>query len=116
MHLSAQQLAQFSSDGFLFLPNVFSESEVALLRDEAEKIYATQREEVWREKSGAPRTAFAAHTYNEAFGLLGRDKRLVQPVEDLFGEKVYMVRLGYWLRLLGGLADLIFCLDRLIDL
>ena len=43
-----------------------------MLRAEAEAIYATDREEVWREKSGAPRTAFAAHTYNEAFRLPGR--------------------------------------------
>jgi hypothetical protein len=34
--------------------------------DEAEQIYATNRQEVWREKTGAPRTAFAVHTYNEA--------------------------------------------------
>ena len=28
-----------------------------MLRDEAEAIYATNRQEVWREKTGAPRTA-----------------------------------------------------------
>ena len=57
---------------------------------EAEAIYRTDRQEVWREKSGAPRTAFAAHTYNEAFRLLGAHPRLIEPVEQLFGEKVYM--------------------------
>ena len=46
--------------------------------------------EVWREKSGAPRTAFAAHLYNEAFGLLGAHPRMIDPVEQVFGEKVYM--------------------------
>ena len=53
-------------------------------------IYDTDRKEIWREKSGAPRTAFAAHTYNEGFGLLGRHPRLINPVEQLFGEKLYM--------------------------
>ena len=43
-----------------------------MLRSEAEAIYRSDRQEIWREKSGAPRTAFAAHTYNEAFRLLGR--------------------------------------------
>ncbi|WP_119681073.1 phytanoyl-CoA dioxygenase family protein [Indioceanicola profundi] len=90
MKLSPQQLADFDEQGWLFLPECFSEEEVALLRREAQAIYATDRQEVWREKSGAPRTAFAAHTYNDAFGILGRHPRLIEPVEQLFGEKLYM--------------------------
>ena len=61
-----------------------------ILRSEAEEIYETDRKEVWREKSGAPRTAFAAHTYNEAFRRLGAHPRLIEPVEQLFGEPLYM--------------------------
>ena len=90
MQLTAQQLKQFAEEGWLFLPDCFSEDEVAILRDEAEGIYDTNRPEVWREKSGAPRTAFAAHLYNEAFGLLGAHPRMIDPVEQIFGEKVYM--------------------------
>ena len=41
------------------------------MRDDAEAILKLDRKEVWREKSGAPRTAFAAHTFNETFRLLG---------------------------------------------
>ena len=65
MRLTKQQLKDFDEQGWIFLPGCFSEEEVAALRDEAEAIYRTDRKEVWREKSGAPRTAFAAHTYNE---------------------------------------------------
>lgn len=90
MRLSPDQLAAFDDDGWLFLPECFSAEEVDVLRAEARAIYATQRQEVWREKSGAPRTAFAAHTYNEAFRLLGAHPRLIEPVEQLFGEKLYM--------------------------
>ena len=90
MQLSAQQLEQFADEGYLFLPDWFLEEEVAVLRDEAERIYASNRQEVWREKTGAPRTAFAAHTYNEAFHLLGTHPRLIRPVEQVFGEKLYM--------------------------
>ena len=90
MPLTAQQLRQFAEEGYLFLPGCFSEEEVAVLRDEAEQIYATNRQEVWREKTGAPRTAFAAHTYNEAFRLLGHHPRLIRPVEQVFGERLYM--------------------------
>jgi ectoine hydroxylase len=88
--LSETQLADFDREGWLFLPGCFSEAEIAALAEEAEAIYATEREEVWRESSGAPRTAFAAHTYNEAFRLLGAHPRLVGPVSQLFGEPVYM--------------------------
>jgi ectoine hydroxylase len=90
MKLTSQQLKDFDEQGYLFLPNCFSEEEIAALRSEAEKIYATDRQEVWREKTGAPRTAFAAHTYNEAFRILGAHPRLTEPVEQLFGEKLYM--------------------------
>src|SRR5262245_24108033 len=69
MTLTPEQLKDFDELGYLFLPHCFSEEEVAVLRQEAENIYKTDRKEVWREKSGAPRTAFAAHTYNEAFRL-----------------------------------------------
>src|SRR6266403_1977458 len=90
MPLTAQELRQFAEEGYLFLPGCFSEEEVAILRDEAEQIYATNRQEVWREKTGAPRTAFAAHTYNEAFRRLGNHPRLIHPVEQLLGEQLYM--------------------------
>jgi len=88
--LTPEQLKDFDELGYLFLPDCFSPAEVAALRSEAEKIYQSDRQEVWREKSGAPRTAFAAHTYNEAFRLLGAHPRLIEPVEQLFGEKLYM--------------------------
>lgn len=90
MQLTAQQLREFDELGYVFMPNCFSEDEVAVLRAEAEEIYKTDREQVWREKTGAPRTAFAAHTYNEAFRILSRHPRLVEPLRQLFGEDVYV--------------------------
>jgi len=90
MQLDAKQITQFNQEGWLFLPGCFSEEEVGILRSEAEIIFKLERPQIWREKSGAPRTAFAAHTYNEAFGLLARHPRLIAPVEQLFGEQLYM--------------------------
>ena len=71
MKLTPAQLEQFHTEGWLFLPELFSQEEVDFLAREAVNIYDANRPEVWREKSGAPRTAFAAHLYNEAFRLLG---------------------------------------------
>ncbi len=90
MKLDARQLKEFDDQGYLFLPSCFSDEEVAALRSEAEAIYKTDRQEVWRESTGAPRTAFAAHTYNEAFRLLSCHPRLVEPLRQLFGEEVYV--------------------------
>ncbi len=90
MKLTQEQLDQFHTEGWLLLPELFTPEEVDLLRQEAEAIYTQHRPEIWREKSGAPRTAFAAHTYNEAFRLLGAHPRMIAPVEQVFGEKLYM--------------------------
>jgi len=90
MKLTEEQRAEFDEQGFLFLPDQFSEKEVSVLRAEADEIFKTKRKEIWYESSGAPRTAFAAHTYNEAFGILGAHPRLIEPVSQLFDEQLYM--------------------------
>jgi ectoine hydroxylase len=90
MKLSAEQLRQFDELGYLFLPSCFSEDEVALLRSEGEDILRQERQEVWREKTGAPRTAFAAHTFNEVFRLMAHHPRLVEPLRQYFNDEVYV--------------------------
>jgi len=90
MQLSSAEIKTFDEQGFLFFPSCFSEEEVAALRSEAETILKSHRQEVWREKTGAPRTAFAAHTYSEAFRLMAHHPRLIEPLVQLFGEGVYV--------------------------
>lgn len=90
MSLTAAQLEEFDREGYLFMPGCFTKAEMSLLASEAETIYAEDRKEVWRETSGAPRTAFAAHTYNEAYRRLGAHPRLIEPVTQLLNEDVYM--------------------------
>jgi len=91
MHLTPAQLAEFDREGFIALPDLFAPDEVALLRREADRIYAEPRQEVVREKDGStPRTAFAAHTYNEAYRRLGRHPWLIRPIEQILGGKLYM--------------------------
>ena len=90
MRLTPEQIDHFHTEGWLFLPELFTPAETALLAREAVAIFDAPREEIWREKSGAPRTAFAAHTYNEAFRLLGAHPRLIAPIEQVFGEQLYM--------------------------
>jgi ectoine hydroxylase len=90
MTLSKEQLKAFDEQGYVFFPNCFSEEEIALLRAEADRILKLDRPEIWREKTGAPRTGFAAHTFSPVFSLLARHPRLVEPLRQLFGEEVYV--------------------------
>ncbi len=90
MRLNPEQIRSFDEQGFVFFPNCFSEEEIALLRDEAESILKLDRQEIWREKTGAPRTAFAAHTFSEMFSLLARHPRLIEPLRQIYGEDVYI--------------------------
>ena len=90
MNLTKEQLEEFDKSGYLFFPGLFSPDEAALLKKESQNVYASDRKEVWRESSGVARTAFAAHTYNEAFSCLGAHPRLIEPVEELLNGPVYM--------------------------
>ncbi|MFN0161360.1 MAG: phytanoyl-CoA dioxygenase family protein [Burkholderiales bacterium] len=91
MKLSQAQLDTFDRDGYLFFPSLFTPPEVARLNAEVPGIYAQKRPENVRERgSDAVRTNFAAHKYNDMFARLARHPRMVEPVEQIFGEKLYM--------------------------
>ncbi|MCY3768450.1 MAG: phytanoyl-CoA dioxygenase family protein [Gammaproteobacteria bacterium] len=90
MRLTPHQIDEFNALGYLFFPEIFNPAEVAVLKKAATAVYAEQREEVWRESSGAARTAFAAHTYNECFRRLGAHPRLIHPVMSLLEGPVYI--------------------------
>ncbi len=90
MKLSDADLKKFDEEGYLFFPGLFSPEEAAVLKSESDNVYAQHRDEVWREKSGVARTAFAAHTYNEAFRRLGAHPRLIEPVSQVLEGDLYM--------------------------
>jgi ectoine hydroxylase len=87
-----EQLAQFDRDGYLFFPGLFAPDEVRHAdRRRARALYARREAYNVREKgSDAVRTNFAAHMYSEPFARLGRHPRMIEPVQQLFGEKLYM--------------------------
>ncbi len=91
LHLTESDLKQFDEEGWLFFEDVFDADEVGVMSREAHKIFAMDREEVFRESDGkTARTAFAAQNYNEAFRRLGRHPRLVEPVRQILDGDVYM--------------------------
>ncbi len=90
MKLTNEELARFDEEGYLFFPGRFTTNEASVLKKAATDVYALDREEVWRESTGVARTAFAAHTYNEAFRRLGCHPRLIDPVMQVLDGPVYM--------------------------
>ncbi len=91
MKLSPAQLDRFHTEGYLFFPGLFSPAEVAGLTAAVPELYARREAYNVREKgSEAVRTNFAAHLYSEAFARLACHPRMVQPVEELLAEKLYM--------------------------
>src|SRR5438477_4471348 len=90
MKLSTGQLADFDERGYIFLPECFPADEIHALRTAAVEVFSEEREEIWREKNGAPRTAFACHRYSEACRILASDPRLVEPLQQVFNEPCYV--------------------------
>ena len=58
MKLTGDQLKQFNEQGFLFFPDCFHSDEVAVLRNEAKRVYELEREEVVVESSGVPPVSY----------------------------------------------------------
>ena len=91
MKLSNAQLEQFDRDGYLFFPSLFTPEETQRLNDAVPELYSRREAYNVREKGkDAVRTNFAAHMISEPFAKLARHPRMIEPVEDLFGEKLYM--------------------------
>ncbi|SVD68804.1 uncharacterized protein METZ01_LOCUS421658, partial [marine metagenome] len=90
MKLSKNQIETFNRDGFLFLPELFSEAEINILRAELPKIFSMDREEIERDESSEEiRGAFAMHQYSTVFAALLRHPRLLEPAHQILGSDVY---------------------------
>ena len=91
MNLTPDQLAQFERDGYLFFPGRFMPEETQALNAAVPALYARREAYNVRERdSEAVRTNFAAHLYSAPFARLARHPRMVEPVQQLLGEALYM--------------------------
>jgi len=91
MKLTQAQHEQFDKEGYLFFPGLFNPEETRVMVEEVPRLYSRREAFNVREKGkDAVRTNFAAHMYSEPFAKLARHPRMISPVEDLFGEKLYM--------------------------
>ncbi len=91
MKLTPEQHAAFERDGYLFFPGLFSAAEMQPMLSAVPELYSRREPYNVREKgTDAVRTNFAAHLASEPFARLARHPRMVEPVQDLLGEALYM--------------------------
>jgi ectoine hydroxylase len=92
MRLTAAQLGDFHTQGFLILPALFSPAEVDVLRAEVPRLLAENTPANIREKaSGEVRTLMGLHLRSDAFARLCRHPRLVEPARQILGtDRLYV--------------------------
>ena len=90
MKLTQEQIKAYDEEGYILLPSLFSQQEAALMKSRLPALYRMNRDEVVKEKSGAVRTVFAAHTFDEVFARVARHPRLIEPARQLLDSDVYM--------------------------
>jgi len=91
MQLTSDQIQEYRTRGYVYIPNLFTPEEVGLMMGEVPGIFAEQRPENVRERTGGVvRTAFAVHTYNEVFRRFARHPRMIGPAMQLTGGPVYI--------------------------
>lgn len=94
MELSREQVRKFEERGFLFVPGLLSEEEMAIVRAELPGITAGDRPELVYEKDGTTlRSLFNMHAYNDVFARLVRHPKLVEPAGQLVGGPVYIFQI-----------------------
>ena len=96
MELTAAQRAQYDRDGFLIFPDLFSSAEVAVLRQEVERLSEIHSDEVFREYTGGIKSLFRVHetdgaTRSAPFRAMVRTPRVLRPVQQVLGtDEVYV--------------------------
>jgi ectoine hydroxylase len=91
MELTQDQLRRFDEEGLLFLPSLFTPREVEVLNARIPRIFALDRPEIYHEKAtGAVRSSYATHHYDEVMARFARHPRLVTPAMQFLGGPVYL--------------------------
>jgi len=91
MGLSEEQIASLNRQGFLVLPDLFSDAEVDALRSRLPAVFADGHEgNIVERESGEVRTSMGLHLRDEGFGALARHPRLVEPARQILEEPAYI--------------------------
>ena len=65
MEWSQTQIKSFEKDGYLFIPDLFTEDEIEVLRSDLPRIFSLDRDEIERDAdTNEARLALAMHKYS----------------------------------------------------
>jgi ectoine hydroxylase len=90
MALTDEQIRDYETNGFLILPDYFTEDEVEVLLSELPRVFAEDSPRRILEKNGAVRTVFDSPRTNEAFRRFSLLPRMVEPAAQLLRSAVYI--------------------------
>jgi len=91
MHLSCEQIESYRRDGYLFLPAMLSEAEIAGFQAVLPSLFSQDTPRRILEADGVTvRSHYGAHAEDTRCAALVRDARMLQPVRQLVGEDVYV--------------------------
>lgn len=93
--LNPAQREAYRDNGFLFLPELFSQEEVQGLYTEMQHMRqeyarAARQEVIAEPDSGEVRSIFNVHRLNDLFARLVRDPRVLNVARDILGSEVYI--------------------------
>lgn len=92
IRLTDEQIDEFHSTGYLYLPEVFTAEELRVLNDELPGLFSRSEPYNISELSNSkiPRTNFASHLISKPFAKLSRHPRIIRLVETLLNDKLYV--------------------------
>jgi ectoine hydroxylase len=91
MCLTKDELDVYKEQGYLFLPGLFSKTEVEIMKVELPGVFAEESPRRVVEKDGGlVRSVYGLHRTNHIFDRLSRHPRLVESAMQVLGTKVYV--------------------------
>jgi ectoine hydroxylase len=89
--LSPHEIDAYEQNGYLVLPNQFSESETQTLLRETRRLSRLDIPQRILERDGQQiRSLYAVHQHSDAFNSFTRDTRTLHPARELLGSEVYI--------------------------
>ncbi len=102
MQLSAAQIAEYEDKGYVLVPGILSQPELAVLDQAVQEISNYDGPEVRREASGRPHVVYGMHMLDRRFAALSHHPRLVGPAEQLLGQPIYVHQSRVNVKQFGG--------------
>jgi ectoine hydroxylase-related dioxygenase (phytanoyl-CoA dioxygenase family) len=91
MHITTEQLKFYEDNGYLLMPECFSQAEVGVLKAQLPGVFADETpRKVVEKEGGVVRSVYGTHQRNEIFRRLSMHPRLVEPAMQILGSQVYV--------------------------